>query len=94
MPYLIVRHKVRDYAKWKSAFDEHGATRKANGSKGGRLYRSAADPNELVVLFEWEDLDKAQQFAQSEDLRETMERAGVAGQPDLYFLEEIESFSV
>ena len=94
MPYLIVRHKVKDYAKWKPAFDEHGATRKANGSKGGRLYRSAGDPNELVVLFEWEDLGKAQQFAQSADLRETMERAGVADQPDLYFLEEIESFSV
>lgn len=94
MPYLIVRHKVKDYAKWKSAFDEHGATRKANGSKGGRLFRSAADPKELVVLFEWEDLGKAQQFAQSADLRETMERAGVADQPDLYFLEEIESFSV
>lgn len=94
MPYLIVRHKVKDYAKWQSAFDEHGATRKANGSKGGRLFRSAADPSELVVLFEWEDLGKAQQFAQSADLRETMERAGVADQPDLYFLEEIESFSV
>ena len=47
-------------------------------------------PNELVILFQWDDLEKAQQFAQSEDLRETMQRAGVADQPDIYFLEEVE----
>jgi hypothetical protein len=46
-----------------------------------------------VVLFEWDDLKKAQQFAQSPDLRETMERAGVVDRPDVYFLEEIEKLS-
>jgi hypothetical protein len=44
-----------------------------------------------VILIEWEDLEKARQFAQSEDLRETMERAGVAEQPDIYFLEEVDT---
>jgi len=43
-----------------------------------------------VILFEWDDLKKAQQFAQSQDLRETMQRAGVSDQPDVYFLEEVE----
>ena len=94
MPYLLVRHKVADYARWKPFFDEHGATRKANGSRGGRLYRNATDPNELVILFEWDDLDKARTFAQSEDLRQIMQRAGVADQPDLYFLEEVEQVPV
>lgn len=92
MPYLIVRHKVKDYAKWKPFFDGRSATRKAAGSKGGRLFRVAGDPNELIVLLEWDDLGKAQKFAHSEDLRETMERAGVAEQPDIYFVEQIESF--
>jgi hypothetical protein len=31
MPYLLISHKVEDYAKWKPVFDEHGATRKASG---------------------------------------------------------------
>jgi hypothetical protein len=35
MPYLLIRHKVKDYDKWKPVFDEHGSTRKANGSRGG-----------------------------------------------------------
>ena len=90
MPYLLVRHKVADYNTWKPVFDEHAATRKTSGSQGGRLFRNAHDPNETVILLEWDDLEKARQFAQSEDLRQTMQRAGVADQPDIYFLEEVE----
>jgi heme-degrading monooxygenase HmoA len=68
--------------------------RKAAGSKGGRLFRSEKDPNEVVILFEWGDLGKAHKFVESDDLRQTMERAGVVGKPDLYFLDEIGKFTV
>ncbi len=88
MAALLVRHKVEDYATWKPAFDEYSATRRANGSRGGRVFRSAADPNEVVILFEWDDLDRARLFAQSDDLQEATTRAGVADEPDLWFLVE------
>ncbi len=94
MPYILIRHKVADYPKWKPVFDEHGATRQASGSRGGQLFRNANDPNELVILLEVDDLEKARQFAQSEDLRQTMQRAGVADQPDIYFLEAVEHVPV
>ena len=90
MPYMLIRHKVKDYPKWKPVFDEHGKARKASGSKGGPLLRSADDPNNLVILLQWDDLAKARQFPQSQDLRAAMERAGVADRPDIHFLEEIE----
>lgn len=93
MVQLIIRHKVKDYAKWKPLFDEHGAKRKAAGSNGGRLFRSEKDPNEVVILFEWEDIGKAHKFTESEDLRQTMKRAGVVGKPELYFLEDIGKFN-
>ncbi|MFQ5924694.1 MAG: antibiotic biosynthesis monooxygenase family protein [Dehalococcoidia bacterium] len=93
MPYILVRHKVADYAKWKPLFDEHGAARKAAGSKGGHLFRNADDPNELLILVEGDDLEKMRQFIQSEDLRETMQRGGVSDRPDVYFLDEVERFS-
>jgi hypothetical protein len=48
--------------------------------------------DEAKVLFRI--IEKARQFAQSEDLRETMQRAGVADQPDVYFLEEVEHVPV
>ena len=91
MPYLLVHHKVEDYARWRPMYDEHAATRKAGGASGtaaGRVFRSATNPNELVILLEWDDLEKARHFAQSEDLRQTMQRAGVVDQPDVYFLNE------
>lgn len=90
MAYLLVRHRVNDYEAWKPVFDQHGAVRKASGSRGGRLFRSADDPNNLVLLLEWDSLENARQFAQSEDLRQAMQRAGVADQPDVYFLEEVD----
>jgi uncharacterized protein (DUF1330 family) len=91
MPYLIVRHKVEDYERWKPVFDhDHGATRKLGGSKGGWILRNAGDPNELVILLEWDSSENARRFADAEDLREAMQRAGVADRPDVYVLEEVE----
>jgi heme-degrading monooxygenase HmoA len=94
MADLLIRHKVADYATWKPLFDEHGASRRAYGSRGGRLFRNAADPNEVVILLAWDDLERARLFAQSDDLREVMARAGVVDQPDLWFLEEADQPSI
>ena len=90
MPSLLIRHHVADYTAWKAVFDEHELTRHANGSQGGRLFRDAADPNEILVLLEWDDLERARLFADSDDLREAMARAGVTDRPDIWFLEDVE----
>ena len=90
MPCLLIRHTVQDYSTWKAAFDEHGITRHANGSQGGRLFRDVTDPNEILVLLEWDDLERARLFADSDDLREAMARAGVTDRPDIWFLEDVE----
>jgi heme-degrading monooxygenase HmoA len=86
MPSLLIRHHVADYAAWKAVFDEHELTRRANGSQGGRLFRDASDENEVLLLLEWDDLDRARLFADSDDLREAMARAGVTDRPDIWFL--------
>jgi hypothetical protein len=93
MPYMVVRHKVMDYAKWKPIYDQHAATRKASGSKKAHLFCNADNPNEIIILFEWDDLGKARSFAQSDDLVKTMQKAGVSDKPDIYFFEEIERTS-
>jgi hypothetical protein len=86
MKYFLVRHKVADFAKWKPVYDAHLPTRQKAGLKEEHLLRSIDDPNEVVLLFEAEDLQKAKEFADSSDLREAMEKAGVVDKPDLYFL--------
>jgi heme-degrading monooxygenase HmoA len=94
MPYLLVRHKVEDYEKWKPVFNEHSKVRRASGSKGGHLFRNADDPNEIVVLLEWDTVEKARKFAHSKDLQQAMQRAGVTSKPEMYFLDEIEQVKV
>ena len=89
MPFILVRHKVADYTKWRPVYDEHGAARSAAGAKHARLFRSEENPNEIIILMEWDDLNKARQFTQSQDLKEAMMRAGVIEMPSIYFLEEI-----
>ena len=92
VPYVIVKYKVADYARWKPIFDADGANRQAGGCKGGQLFRSADDPNELVVLFEW-DLQQVRQDSQGEEVSAKMQAAGVLGPPEISFLEEIEQLS-
>lgn len=94
MAYLLIRHKVKDFSKWKPVFDEHGSMREKSGSKGGYLFRNADNPEELVIIFKWNEMEKARQFANSEDLKKAMKRAGVADEPDIYFLEKVEKPSV
>jgi hypothetical protein len=87
MPYILVRHKVENFEKWKQGFDEHGSTRQANGSKGGFVFRNTDNPSEVLALIEWDEIENARNFAQSADLKEKMQEVGIVDQPDIYFLD-------
>jgi heme-degrading monooxygenase HmoA len=92
MPYILELHKVEDYDKWQEVFDKDNANREASGSRGARIFRSIDDPADLVILFEWDSLEKARQRSQSDALRQKFQEAGVSGgveQTKFYFLEEV-----
>ncbi len=88
MAHLLVHHKVEDYNKWKAGFDGHSSFRSQSGSKGGKVLRSLNNPNEIFILFEWDNVTNAQKFSQSDNLKEAMKNAGVVSIPEIYFLEE------
>jgi len=90
MPYVIIRHQIDDYDRWKPIFDDHAPTRAEYGSTGYQLLRSAEDPNELCMVFEVRDLERAKELMFADDTREKMQHSGVVGQPSVVFLEEIE----
>jgi hypothetical protein len=49
------------------------------------------EKGQIVVMDNLQgSLENARRFANAADLREAMQRAGVADQPDVYFLEEVE----
>lgn len=91
MVTVLIRHKVADFAKWKMVYDEVKPTVKSMGVKIQRLLKNSEDPKELVVLSEMDNIAKAREFAHSDTLKKAMERAGVSGQPTMYFLDEIEN---
>ncbi len=84
--YMLVRHKVRDFSEWKRGYDAHLPKRVEAGLTEKYLLQGANDPNEVILLFEARDLNRAKTFAESADLRETMQKVGVMGKPDIYFL--------
>ena len=88
MTTILVRHKVSDYAKWKSAYDSFDALHKSFGVTHSQILRGSEDGNEVVVLTEIESLSKARKFAQSEELKKAMQATGVVDHPDVYFLEK------
>lgn len=91
MPYLLERHKVRDYDRWREVFDADAAGRDAAGCRGARIFRDADDPEEVIVLFEWDDLESARGRIESATLRQKFAEAGVSGgteRTEFYLLEE------
>ena len=84
--FVLVRHKVRDFAEWKRGYDAHLPKRTEAGLTEKHLLRGATDPNEVVLLLEAKDQNRAKAFVESADLRETMQKVGVVDKPDVYFL--------
>lgn len=84
--YVLIRHRVRDFAEWKKAYDQHLAKRTEATVKERHLLHSASDPNEVVLLFEIGDMKRAKAFTESQDLKDTMQKAGVLDRPDILFL--------
>lgn len=94
MPYTLVRHRVKDYSAWKPVYDENVPDRTQYGVKQGIIFRDEDDPNEIVVLQEWEDEKRAREFFSLRELREVMLRAGVEGEPEIEFLDELDRPSI
>jgi heme-degrading monooxygenase HmoA len=90
MAYIVIHFTVQDFAAFQQTFAAGEALGKAYGSRGVHLFQNPSAPNEVVLLGEWEDLERARQFLQSNELRERQQQAGVLGRPDLY--EEVAFF--
>jgi len=87
MTYLIIRHSVADFAKWKPHYDAHEPARHTAGLVEKELLHDVSDPNHLVLLFEATDLAKAKDLLESDSIKEAMRKGGVVGKPEFYFLQ-------
>jgi len=90
MAIILVKHNVKEYSEWKKIYDEHKGFRIKSGMVSEKVFRSTTNPTEIFLLFKWDNILNAKIFTQSEDLKMTMQKAGVIGKPEMHFLEETE----
>jgi hypothetical protein len=82
---LTIHHKVTDYTAWRKGYDAQEQSRRSAGLTNGRVFRSAEDPNDVVVLQDVADVAKARTWVGSEDLKAAMQKSGVIGSPSVRF---------
>jgi hypothetical protein len=49
------------------------------------VFRSAEDPNDVVILLDVADVTKARTWLGEDDMKATMQKAGVVGSPSFRF---------
>jgi hypothetical protein len=83
---LFVRHRVDDYRAWRQVYDAFDSQRGPLGVMGRAEFQSVDDPNDVTVWHDFADLERARAFASSDNLRDAMQKAGVRGQPEIWFV--------
>lgn len=89
---MLVRHEVEDYDEWEDQFESEVDDRSRKGSEGAEVFVTTEDPNELVVLTEWDSIEDAESYAQESVDPEKIEEAGITGEIEVVELEEIASY--
>ena len=88
MVRLFVRINVADYEAWREVYDEFYAERSAMGVLGAAAFQLVDDPNDVTVWHDFETAEVASAFVSSDALRNVMQRAGVQGEPEFWFVTE------
>ena len=89
MPFMIVRHRVRDFTQWKRVFDSHQPARQAMGIQIVHVLRNADSPNDLTILCRSQDEPTLRALsADSPEEQEILKQATIVGKPRVEFLNE------
>ena len=88
MVRLFVRINVADYETWREVYDEFYGERVAMGVMGDAAFQLLDDPNDVTVWHDFETPEVATAFVSSDALRNVMQRAGVQGEPQIWFTTE------
>ncbi len=82
---VSVQFKVHDFSAWRAAYNAHEKSRASAGITNGKVFRSADDPNDIVVLQDVADVAKARAWLGSEDMKAALQKGGVIGSPNIRF---------
>jgi hypothetical protein len=88
MPVLFARFRVVDFERWKTAFHENETNRREHGLTVRAVYRDATYANGVVIIYEAENLERGQDFFQSDAQRERMSFLGLERPAELWMATE------
>ena len=82
---LTVRFKVKDFNAWRTSYNGHEKDRTTAGITNSRVFRSADDQNDVVILAGVADISRARAWLGSNDMKTVFEKSGVVGSPNIRF---------
>jgi hypothetical protein len=89
MTYVLVQHKIGKWSEFEPIFKNDSERRRRLGCKGGKLFRNVKDPENLFVVFEWDGVKGANEFAEGLETHEAMEWATSGVWSRVYVVEEV-----
>jgi uncharacterized protein (DUF1330 family) len=87
MAMAVVLHRVTDYDAWRRVYDTVADLQADGGVIAESVHRMAGDPDNVLVIHEFDSVVAARAFFANAELGEVMQRAGVVGQPRVEFYE-------
>ena len=82
---LTVHFKVKDFNAWRTSYNGHEKDRASAGITNGRVFRSADDANDVLILQDVADVAKARTWLGSSEMKAVMEKSGMIGSPSIRF---------
>jgi heme-degrading monooxygenase HmoA len=78
MAKVMATFTVLDLENWKIVYDAAANVRRAAGWQSTQIYHNEQNPNELVLVHEWDSEENFKAFSNSPQLMELQTRAGVS----------------
>lgn len=85
----FVKHEVKDFSNWKHVYDDFMPTAKAKGVKEEHVFRDSKAPQQVIVTHVFQSIKDANEFFNSDELKNAMKNAGVVGVPEVWFGEDV-----
>ena len=82
---MAVHFKVKDFNAWRTSYNGHEKDRTSVGITNGKVFRSADDANDVVILADVADVSKARTWLGSNEMKSVLEKSGVIGSPSIRF---------
>jgi len=82
---LTLHLKVKDFGAWRTSYNGHEKERVSAGITNTKVFRSADDQNDVVILADAADVSKARTWLGSSEMKMVMEKSGVVGSPRIQF---------